>query len=218
MFRIINIIIPNTKESTRLKNKNRMLRDYTLQWLAKEIPTIESQEQIAIVWELRNKNVPVNTENDKQYSFKIYPLFVPDEYSNDMKPLLKWCEKRIKGDVNVLLQLTQPLRREGLLSDTITTLDNNPKLLVASYAEVPGERWRIIHDNRWLEEYRNTNESDTIKLYDGSIYAWDTDYKCAACLWNFKQKKSFVKNTEYLVDIDYQKDYDNFMKLKEMNK
>ena len=101
-FQIINIILPNSKESVRFPSKNRYLRDYTLEWLDKEIPSIETGDKIAIVWELRNKNVPVDTDGDKQYSFKIHPLWIPDQYSNDMKPLLKYAEKHIKGDVSSL--------------------------------------------------------------------------------------------------------------------
>ena len=216
-FQIINIILPNSKESVRFPSKNRYLRDYTLEWLDKEIPSIETGDKIAIVWELRNKNVPVDTDGDKQYSFKIHPLWIPDQYSNDMKPLLKYAEKHIKGDVNILLQYTQPARREGLLKDLYESVINSPKKLTVTYAETPLEGWRVIHDNNWSEHFRNTREGRYVKMYDGAGYAWSSDIG-SKCLWQHKKKKNCIVNHSYVINIDYPEEYNKFIELNELRK
>lgn len=201
-FKIVNIILPNSKESERCPNKNRALRKYTLDWLESEIPTIEDENTIAIVWELRNKNVPVDTTNDTKYTFKINPLFIPDEHSNDMRPLMKYTEKYIKGDVNILAQLTQPMRRDGLLKDVVNSVLNDPIKLTVTYAEMRGESWRVIINDNWTEALRSTPEANIIKLYDGALYGWSSDIT-SKCLWKHNKRKNCVKNTSQVVDIDY---------------
>lgn len=64
-----------------------------------------------------------------------------------------------------MLQVTQPLRREGLLYDTLSTLDRAPDKAVISASEV-------AVDNRLLtgEGKRQTDQPERLLLYDGAIY------------------------------------------------
>lgn len=212
MFKIINLLIPNSKESSRCPNKNRLLRKYTLEYLQRELPLIEAEDKICIIWELRNENVPVDTAGDEKYSFKVNPLYIPDKYSEDMKPLLKYAESRIKGDIYVLLQLTQPERREGLVKDVIEKVIDDDTKLTTTYAETHGEAWRVIINENWQEQIRNRPEANTIKLYDGSCYGWSADVG-SKCLWQWHKKKNFVKNGEKVVDIDFPEELETFLNL-----
>ena len=56
----VKVIIPNSKESVRLPNKNRMLRHYTLRWLDDEIKSLSSDYEVEVI-ELRNSKVSVDT-------------------------------------------------------------------------------------------------------------------------------------------------------------
>lgn len=201
-FKIVNIILPNTKESERCPNKNRVLRKYTLDFLERELPTIEDENTVAIVWELRNEKVPVDTDNDNKYSFKINALFVPDEYSNDMKPLMKWADKKIKGDICIQLLYTQPKRRAGLLKDLVQSVLDNPCKLTVTAAEMPLESWRVIINNNWFESIRHIPEGQRLQLYDGAGYAWHSDLT-SRCLWKHGRRKAVIKNVDVVVDIDY---------------
>lgn len=168
----VRILIPNTKESIRLPNKNRLLRHFTLDWLQEELSEMDKDKYEVQVIELRNSKVKVDTSEDKRYSYKIKALFCPDEVSQDMRPLLEWAEMRLESSIIILLQLTQPIRRKGLLSAAINQIQANDGYLVTSYIKKPfQDAWRVCRDNRWDEEMRHSKEPH-LKLYDGAIYAW----------------------------------------------
>lgn len=212
MFKIINLLIPNSKESSRCPNKNRLLRKFTLEYLQRELPLIETEDKICLVWELRNENVPVDDSEDAKYTFKVNPLYIPDKFSEDMKPLLKYAESRIKGDIYVLLQLTQPVRREGLVKDVIDQVIEDSTRLTTTYAEIPGETWRVITNGNWNEALRHKPDASSIKLYDGACYGWSADVG-SKCLWQWHRRKNFVKNGEKVIDIDYPQELETFLNL-----
>ena len=64
----VKILIPNSKESIRLPNKNRFLRHYTLKWLDEELKDISNDYDIEVI-ELRNSKVSVDNSSDNQYSY-----------------------------------------------------------------------------------------------------------------------------------------------------
>jgi hypothetical protein len=117
----VKILIPNSKESVRLPNKNRMLRRYTLEWLDGELKSLDNEYQIEVI-ELRNSKVAVDTSEDAKLGYQITALFCPDAVSNEMRDLLEWAEMRIESSLIILLQLTQPMRRKGLLKDALRAL------------------------------------------------------------------------------------------------
>lgn len=228
----INILIPNTKESQRLPDKNRFLRNYTLDWLESELPRTEAElknkyfmlhKPITIklnVIELRNSRVPVDTSQDSNYSFTITPIFCPDEVSHDMSNLLGWYEQNHKSDYNILLQLTQPKRRAGLLSEVIIQSLKYDTYLTTSYCKLYfNDAWRVINQvsETWNEQKRGTDEANYIKLYDGAIYAWATYPTGCKLLWQHDRPKNLIENYKgQPVDIDYLEDYTQF--LKDLNK
>ena len=50
-----------------------------------------------------------------------------------MKDLLGWAEKRLESGIIILLQLTQPIRRNGLLKDALMAIKVNDGGLICSY-------------------------------------------------------------------------------------
>lgn len=167
----VKILIPNSKESVRLPNKNRMLRRYTLQWIDEELKSLSNEYEVQVI-ELRNSKVAVDTSEDSKLNYKITPLLCPDEVSEEMRDLIGWAEKRLESSVIVLLQLTQPMRRKGLLNDAIKAIMLNDGYLVTSYVKEPyKEAWRVIRADNWAENERGSKEPH-LKLYDGAIYVW----------------------------------------------
>lgn len=133
----VKILIPNSKESVRLPNKNRLLRHYTLRWLDDELKGLSSDYEVRVM-ELRNSKVAVDTSEDNKYSYEITPLYCPDESSNDLRDLLAY--EALQGftsdvtiDVTILLQLTQPKRSLGLLERVIKATLSRPDRLTATY-------------------------------------------------------------------------------------
>lgn len=187
--------------------------------------------------ELRNEKVEVDTSADAKYSFKINPVFCPDEVSNDLKPLLAWYENEYNTDSNdrsvdfvVLLQLTQPRRKKGLMREALEKVMTNDGYLCTSYTVKPfADAWRVIDErtNTWDETKRNEAEPH-LKLYDGGIYAWANfnphtinrnglqhffidEYYNSKLLWNKNKYKHLVQNNvEHVIDIDTLKDAELF--------
>lgn len=228
----IKIIIPNSKESERLPNKNRTFRHYTLDFIEQELKAMPKAWQFEID-ELRNQKVDVDTSADAKYSFKINPVFCPDEASTDLKPLLAWYEEQYNIDSNdksvdfvVLLQLTQPRRKKGLLFEALDKVMTNDGYLCTSYTVKPfTNAWRVIDErtNTWNETKRNEPEPH-LKLYDGAIYAWANfnphtinrnglqhffidEYYNSKLLWNKTKYKHLIQNGfETVIDIDTYED------------
>lgn len=180
MKKQIEIYIPNSKESERLPNKNRLLRQYTLDWLEEELKTLPKDWQVSVL-ELRNERVKVDTSNDCKLSFTIEPRFAPNEASHEMQDLLhRMTDNAPQDAIKVLLQLTQPKRRKGLLLDAIKAHLRNPELLTTSFVEQPFEAWRIVRFRNWNEYSRTRKDGQSISLYDGAVYAWRGD---CSVLW-----------------------------------
>ena len=194
----VAILIPNSKESLRCPNKNRILRKYTLQWIEKELKDLSSCYDIS-VYEIRDKKVPVDTSDDISYSYAINSIFVSD--INEMKDLLKITDEKIIADVFVLLQLTQPARRAGALKEVLNSVQSHPNRLITSYSVVEFESWRIINDCNWNEYTRHTRKGNQLNVYDGAWYCWQSK-EGSQIVFNKDNKKRFIKNIDKLIDVD----------------
>ena len=206
----VKIVIPNSKESVRLPNKNRMLRHYTLRWLDAELQMLSSDYEIEVI-ELRNSKVAVDTSEDAKYSYQITPIYCPDEVSNEMRDLLAWHALHgSESDLDIQLLLTQPKRRRGLLEDAIKATLSNPDRLTASYTKQPLDLWRVItpKGDNWQEHIRGDATLNYLPLYDGAIYG----YTNPALLWQHDKPKTMIENYKgMLIDIDTLDDYKRFM-------
>ncbi len=179
-----------------------------------------------------------------KYNFPIRKVFCPDEVSHDMKPLLNWYDEETKADIIILLQLTQPKRRSGLLVDVINDLLKQDTRLVTSFVKVPFEEpWRVINANgdNWNEAIRNTG-IDYLKLYDGAVYGFhifkepnyhedsieasynfETEYQYrkrkqflnSQVLWRHDSPKNLIENYNgQVIDIDYPEQLKQFLNTK----
>lgn len=195
----VKILIPNSKESVRLPNKNRILRHYTLEWINEELKTLNDDYEVQVI-ELRNEKIAVDTSTDDRYHYQIKPIYCPDEVSADMKDLLAWAEMRLESSVIVLLQLTQPIRRKGMLKDALTAISYNDGGLICSYVKQPySEAWRIIREDNWDEDIRK-NKEQYLRLYDGALYVW-YNFSEAYKLPQEEQDKFFTKDQQKFLGI-----------------
>lgn len=109
----------------------------------------------------------------------------------------------------VQVQLTQPVRRFGLLSDVLTAVDD--KNLVLTYAEWDDLKWREVLDKGSLPwDYRQRDEKPSKRYYDGAVAAWRGDVSKLFRLYDENVPKTWVKNTMTPVcDIDSPWQYHN---------
>lgn len=206
----VKILIPNSKESVRLPNKNRILRHYTLEWLEQEIKSLSSEYEVSVI-ELRNSKVAVDTSEDNKYTYTISPLYCPDEVSGEMRDLLAY--EALHGSTSsltILLQLTQPKRRLGLLESVIKATEANPDRLTATYTMQPLDLWRVVTPGmtNWQEQIRGDESRNQLAMYDGALYG----YTNPDLLWQHDKPKTMIENYKgTLIDVDTLDDYKKFM-------
>lgn len=189
-----HIIITDAKESERFPGKNQILLGHTVDWLAGE-----ADDTMEFWYVSREDEIFPEGRIDLG---NCHILFAPkNKKYDDHKSLLEWAEAEIDGKPNdkyVLLQLTQPVRRKGLLQDALgaSTKDN----VVVSYVQWVDEHWRIV-DKGTLEYIGGRDKEKPHRLFDGSIYVWQNGAGKIFDLPN--QKKAWVANgTMPVCDID----------------
>lgn len=195
---MVNILILNTKESERFPHKNEFLLKYTVDWLRNELKTIGQDYKVVYVTR-ENMKAQVPILNN------LVHLESPDDdsISSNHRAVLGWVVEHFNpNDKFVQLQLTQPVRREGLLKDVIDKIENDN--VVISYTMTRDDSWRIV-DNGTLENVES--RSDDIHRYlDGAIDGWTGNPEKIFDLPI--RKKTWVRNMfGPIVDIDYRWEY-----------
>lgn len=193
----INILICDTKESERFPGKNDLLLDNTINWLLDEIQDFTEDENVH-VWYILREGSNFNGSFDFN---NCHIIFSPNDSTSDShKKLFKWFESKygMPGDVYVQPQLTQPIRRSGMLREAVdaVTSDN----VVLTYTLWGSSAWRMV-DNGTLENESDRND-DIHRFYDGALYVWMGDSDKIFDLRN--QNKVWVKNyCGPVCDIDH---------------
>ena len=105
-----------------------------------------------------------------------------------------------KDEPIVLLQLTQPLRSLTLIEDALQVYHQCPNQAVMSYV-YGNEAWRVLDaSGNYQSDLRPAGE--LLKIHDGAIYVFNV--MTYPALWDKSQKSSVLNAVPYLVDIDYQ--------------
>lgn len=194
-MRTIHIIIADTKSSSRFPGKNKLLWEYTMDYLALQAPELAEEHQVNIHILGSELTQPIKVRSIDGCNVMVRT--VPNDFSQDITHVLLWWYKNVlpqPGDINIQLQLTQPLRRPKLLKDTVDKVIETNAPLVKSYVEWQNDSWRNVEG-----DLKRT--CDTVRLYDGAIYAWTgfPDWIAA-----HPAGSVYVKNyTGPVVDIDY---------------
>ena len=103
---MVNIIITNTKESTRFPHKNEKLLTYTFAWLENELQHLNRAD--VQVWYIMRENAKGNDYACHHPNFHI--VRSPDNATSDShRALFAWLQESILTDLNdtwVQVQLT----------------------------------------------------------------------------------------------------------------
>lgn len=201
----VHILIPDTKDSDRFPGKNDLLEKYTFDWLAEEL------EDGVHVWYLLCEDDKWTGSLDSE---NLHVLFVPFEIHDNHKQMLSWvtrhiCEEYGNDSRFVQLQLTQPVKRSGMLKEIVDGIDENN--VVLTYTLWGNYGWRLV-DNGTLE-YESERDNSIHRFYDGTVVAWkglNSDR-----IFDLRhQKKHWVKNyTGPVCDVDYAWEYnENYVK------
>lgn len=189
------VSIPNTKQSERFPGKNKLLAQYTVDWLNEELKTLPKEWEVEVV-EITS---PWTDETCTPYK----KFNVP--YQNEHQKALEYLQKHTHADLYIHCQLTQLKRRRGLLKDCINTLLMTKADVVSTYIT-----WR--NDYSWRELKRSGDRvmfdkskrsEDKVSLYDGSLYVSHDATKIfdTTCVWDW------VRNGSHpVVDVDYKED------------
>lgn len=154
---MIHVLI-TVKPSTRFPGKNARLAGYTVGWLAWEI--LHTEEAVQVYTVGARQELPGDLPPGWQHI---------ECSTGSHRGDIEHAEARIvtaPGDVMILAQLTQPLRRRGLLGD------------VAGMARLHGcavtgcqsrrEDWRALTDTgAWA-----AHKGGRTVLHDGALYGW----------------------------------------------
>lgn len=112
---------------------------------------------------------------------------------------LKLAEEFYCNPLNVLLQLTQPVREKGLLKRTLDLLVATKKTVVSA-TEGYDDSWRKIDENGiWLPK-----KDERVLHHDGVIYAWEQGH--VDDIFTREQEHTVVVSSKRfpLIDIDYE--------------
>lgn len=189
----ILISIPNTKRSERFPNKNKILAQFTILWLEKQLKNLPENwdvKVVEIISDLTDSVTPYQT------------CRVDTEIAENHKEIVRYVHQKFRPNFHIHLQLTNFDRRLGLIKDAITTLVMEEADVVSSYCLWRDDTtWRIIQRNMFNPHLKHKT---LFKLYDGAIYAFRKpshlfDYSCR---WQFIQNKKAP-----VTDIDYKQQF-----------
>jgi hypothetical protein len=145
-MRII-VSIPNTKQSERFPGKNKLLAQYTVDWLNEELKTLPKEWEVEVVEIVSPWTDEICTPYQK---FQV-------AYENDHQKALEALQKAFPCDLHIHLQVTNYERRVGLLKDAVNTLLATNASVVSSYVT-----WK--NDYSWRE---------IVKTAKGHMFSYD---------------------------------------------
>lgn len=183
---MVHVII-TVKPSSRFPNKNKILANYTIVWLLTEIAYLKENVNVYTIG--YREELPDKLPTDWKHF----------EYHNkNHQKVLEYAESVIESkddDIFILAQLTQPIRRRGLLKDVIESAKQN-STITACYA--PDNNWRIVNKNGGWD-----NSTKEYKLfYDRALYGWKQGNLNS--IFDKDYEHSIVINHNQLpIDIDY---------------
>lgn len=188
--REVVIIVPKQDKSTRFPGKNALLWRYTRRWLGRELRLLASHGYRAEVVLL----LPPGK------SLRGFRSLVND--GSDQRELIPAALRELGKPEETffcIAQLTQPVRRCGLLLDALEKLKGaESRFFVTSCVCWPrGEwRWGLTDEGRRQVETRQ----DVAAQMDGALYAWQGN-RCP--VWSGVPSVMVLNYIGPVVDVDY---------------
>lgn len=193
---MIHVFI-TVKESKRFPGKNRLLAPYTIAWLLNEAAYID--DEVAVYTVGKRSELPLVLPK----KWKHIPTACEDHLAD-----LEYAESLIQpsdGDVCVLLQLTQPIREQYLLTRAIDCIKAGNECCITASAHVE-DTWRKIVQNGTWDSKNNRDYEESIFKLNGQLYAWKPG-NVSAIFDPYCPHKVLRTNSSWgIVDIDYKQD------------
>jgi hypothetical protein len=191
---MLHVFIP-LKKSVRFPGKNARLAAYTRAWLAQELLYIPVP---AAVWTVGD----ASERGDFPFLWQHIPVSTGSQ-QGDLAAACQHVESLTpQGNAYVLLQLTQPLRKRGLLRQVLAALAEQEPVITASRR--PAADWRRLA----TAGSHAPHPQDDIALHlDGQVYAWRTTAGLQA-IYDPSAEKAIVDSGQSwgVCDIDYEAD------------
>lgn len=183
---MINIYI-TVKHSTRFPGKNKLLFPATQSWLMEELPTLTEPYKIHIVGQV-----------DELEGYLDGFSLVECHTGSHRGDLEYAVEVTQPDDVSILIQLTQPVKRRGLLNDVI----EHTRAYGVAITGCVYEQWRTLDiKGHW----GNKDDKTHVVMHDGALYGWMPGR--LGDIFDHDATHAVVINHNGLpVDIDYKED------------
>ena len=203
------IIIPARKGSKRIKNKNliKVLNKPLILWTIEYAKKL-SKKKFDLIISSDCKKIKKICLTEK-VSFIERPKDISGDYNSAQEVIFHAYKKlNLKYKYIILLQPTSPLRKSGLVDQSLTILDNNKKFDSLIHLAKDYSFTGKIINNRWMPSYNTGVRSQDIKgkfVSTGNIFVYRSN------LFEGKlklPKKTFglVTNNQKWVDIDNKED------------
>lgn len=193
---MIHVFI-TVKESKRFPGKNRLLAPYTITWLLNEAAYID--DEVAVYTVGKRSELPLVLPK----KWKHIPTACEDHLAD-----LEYAESLIQpadGDVCVLLQVTQPIREQYLLTRAIDCIEAGNECCITASVHA-NDTWRkIIQDGAWTCKHTNYYRDSIFKL-NGQLYAWKPGNVGVIFDPACPHKVLRTNSSWGLVDIDYKQE------------
>lgn len=191
---MIHVLI-TVKPSVRFPGKNKRLFPYTAIWLHNEIANTEEAVRVYTVGE--RSELP-----EKLPTGWIHLDVLTGSHKGDVVEAERLIHPDRTADTLILLQVTQPLRRCGLLADMVKAAHGGEEKSAVSAALCEGSNWRFLTCNGKWDGFK-THSSRSLRI-DGACYAWRPGY--AEAIFDANVPHATVQNLNMICDIDYEAD------------
>lgn len=183
---MVHIFI-TVKPSTRLPGKNARLAGYTIAWLAMEL--LYTTEPVRVYTVGARSELPARLPTNWRHI-----ECLTGTHRGDLEQAER-AAAPAAGDVCILVQLTQPLRRCGLLADVVEqTRSHGCAVTVCNGRQ---DDWRtILPGGRWQQ-----TKGQRVALHDGALYGWQPG-KAADIFTPCTPHAVVVNYTGQPVDVD----------------
>lgn len=186
---MIHVLICN-KASSRFPGKNELLFDYTYIWLIRELSLIDEECSVYTV----GKRLDIETPRGWTH------INTPCNNHHDDIRMAMAAINADDSDAYALPQLTQPLRRRGLLSGAVDKMrEFGLPVISASRSRI--DEWRELD---MLGRWKKQDASGRRLIYDGALYVWNN--KNFKHVFDNSSPHTIVENVDCVVDIDYKDD------------
>lgn len=205
----IGIIICNNKDSKRNPGKNKRLYCFTADWLKREAEAITKKTdfEIQIIETRAQQNMLGDVASFELCKNAKWTLVCAEPCGVHCIAAKEAMNHLQDPDVVVLLQLSNPVRRPGLLFDAVNLAAVSNRV-VASCVLDYSDDWRRVRYDKSI----NPRSNEKVTKIDGAMYAWNPDAVPVYEVFQPLAPKEWVLNYEgEVADVDWRYQEDSIL-------